>query len=117
MNNNNNFNPVTLIIGIVIGIIGGIAIGAVAVGKIFIKKLKAIVAKLRAEYRNDLESTQQQATTIIEAKDTENKKLLQIIDDLLNLFHEKDEKGRSIIDSKIGRASYNQIVKQRSRLN
>lgn len=110
-------NPITIIIAVVSALIVGIVTGAVVVGKFLIKKFKQLVDELRASQKKELEDARKESKGHIKRKDEIISKQQKIIDQLLELFHVKDNNGRCIADTMIGRFSYNQIVKQRSRLN
>lgn len=110
-------DPISIII-IVIGIlIMGITISAVGVGKFLIKKFKILLAELRAVQKKELEDARKESQKLIDGKDEIISEQQKIIDQLLELFHVKDDHGRCIADTYLGRISYNRIVKQRSRLN
>lgn len=82
-----------------------------------IKNFKQLVAELRASHKKELEDALKESTGHIKRKDEIIAKQHKIIDRLLELFHVKNNNGRCIADTMIGRFSYDKIVKQRSRLN
>lgn len=110
-------DPVLIIIALISALILGILTGAVTVGKFLIKKFKQLIAELRAEHKKELQNLKDKSKKNINGKNEIISKQQKIIDQLLELFHVKDEKGKCIADTVIGRHSYNQIVKQRSKLN
>lgn len=110
-------NPVTIILAVLSALIIGIVTGAVGVGKFLTKKFKKLITELRETHKNDLKEARQESKRNIKRKNEIISKQQNIIDQLLDLFHVKDEKGRCIADTTLGRFSYNKIMKQRSRIN
>lgn len=109
-------NPIPIIIGVIAALLIGIATGAVGVGKVLTKRFKQRIAELRAAHKKELEDERKESKEYIKRKGEIISKQQKIIDQLLELFHVKDENGKCIMDTTLGRFSYNKIVKQRSRL-
>lgn len=110
-------NPVVIIIAVVGALIVGIATGAISVGKYLIKRFKELVKRLRDAHKKDLEIEKDKHKKDLDAKDAVIKEEHSIIDELLDLLRKKDEKGRAIVDTKLGLSSFNIIKKQQTRLN
>lgn len=109
-------NPVVIIITVVAALIIGIATGAIGVGKVLIKKFKQLVDELRKVQKKELEDVRKESKEHIKRKNETISKQKNIIDQMLELFYVKNDKGRCIMDTTLGRFSYNKIVEQRSRL-
>lgn len=110
-------DPVLIILGIIAALIVGIVTGAVSVGKFLIKKFKQLIVELRVAHKKELSDVKNESDKHIKHKNETIFNQQKIIDDLLDLFYVKDEKGKCLVDTTIGRHSYNQIVKQRARIN
>lgn len=110
-------DPVVLIIYAIMFLIACIITGAVSVGKRLTKKFKNQIEKLRAVHKEDLSAEKNKFSNDLAKKDEIIKKKDGIIEELLDLLQEKDEKGRSLIDTTLGLKTFNIITKQRRRLN
>lgn len=105
-------DPVVVILMLVATLIIGILTGAIAVGKYLVEKFKRNYSKLKKFNAQQLKYHKDKSTAIIKEKEEANKKYREIIEELINLLYEKDEKGRSVADTKLGGAILSQIIRQ-----
>lgn len=110
-------NPVTIILAVVGALIVGLATGAITVGKYLKTKFKELIKRLREAHKKDLNIEKDKHKKDLDAKDAVIKEERSIIYELLDLLQKKDEKGRAIVDTNLGRKSFNIIKKQQNRLN
>lgn len=110
-------NPITVIIAAVALVITAMATGAIAAAKYLKNKLIKCIKKLQEVHKEDKRLDKEIFNQDLSKKDEIIKKKDEIIEELLNLLKEKDERGKSLIDTTLGLKTFNIITKQRNRLN